>query len=187
MTVRLSAFHPEPTLRRSAPSRRVECPLSAWTAKTDPDPLETFRRSAYCGASSGTAAMRHLMPALLTTACVLGGATDASACRMMVPRADELAQRAIILATVKRAERIESPGWNTWRIVAERALDGESEDRAAFEFTTTLSSSGCGQTPLPPSGERWVLYLDRAGMGEVLRAFPLDYVKDYDVRLADVR
>ena len=131
--------------------------------------------------------MRHLLPAILTAACVLGAATDALACRMIVPRADELAQRGIIIATVIRAERIEAPGWNTWRIVAEQALGGARGGDRPFEFTTTLSSSGCGQTPLPPAGERWVLYLDHSDMSEVLNAFPLDYVKDYDVRLGDVR
>jgi hypothetical protein len=105
---------------------------------------------------------------------------------MIVSRADDLRHRAIIIASVARAERIEAPGWNTWRIVAGQAMEGErGEDRPAFEFTTTLSSSGCGRTPLPPTGERWVLYL--ANMSEVLDAFPLDYVKDYDARLADVR
>ena len=132
--------------------------------------------------------MRPLLPALLTAACVLGAATDAMACRMRVPRADELAQRAIIIANVKHAERVEAAGWNTWRIVAERDSDVEPGDgRLKFEFTTTLSSDGCGQTPLPPAGEQWVLYLDQADAGQVLDAFPLDYVKDYDARLADVR
>ena len=132
--------------------------------------------------------MRPLLPALLTAACMLGAATDALACRMRVPRADELAQLAIIIANVKHAERVEAPGWNTWRVVAEHAQDVEhGVDRPTFEFTTTLSSDGCGQTPLPPAGERWVLYLDQADASEVLDAFPLDYVKDYDVRLSDVR
>ena len=104
---------------------------------------------------------------------------------MIVPRPDVLTQRTIIIVSVKRAERIEAPGWNTWRIVAEQASGGET--KISFEFTTTLSSSGCGQTRLPSTGERWVLYRDQADMSEVLGAFPLDYVKDYDVRLADVR
>jgi hypothetical protein len=132
--------------------------------------------------------MRPLLPALLAAAFVLVAATDALACRMRVPRADELAQRTIIIAAVKHAERVDAPGWNTWRIVAEITPEVErSVDRSTFEFTTTLSSDGCGQTPLPPAGERWVLYLDQADTGGVLDAFPLDYVKDYDVRLADVR
>jgi len=130
--------------------------------------------------------MRHLLPALLVAACVLGSATDALACRMRVPRADELAQRTIIVATVRHAERVEAPGWNTWQVVAEITSEEQSVNRSTFEFTTTLSSDGCGQTPLPPTGERWVLYLDQADTSEVLDAFPLDYVKDYDLRLADV-
>lgn len=129
--------------------------------------------------------MRSLLPALAIAACVLGAATDALACRMRVPRADELAHRTIVMATVKHAERVEAPGWNTWRVVAEHVADAEG--RPTIEFLTTLSSDGCGQTPLPPAGERWVLYLDQVGTGEVLDAFPLDYAKDYDGRLADVR
>lgn len=128
--------------------------------------------------------MRPLLPTLLTAACVLGAATDALACRMRVPRADDLAQRTIVIATVKHAERVEAPGWNTWRVVAEHVSDAEG--RPTFEFLSTLSSDGCGQTPVPPAGERWVLYLDHVGAGEVLDAFPLDYAKDYDGRLADV-
>lgn len=132
--------------------------------------------------------MRHLLLVILTTACFLGATTDALACRMKVPRPSELAARVIIIATVKDAERIESPGWNTWRVVVEPVSNGERiEDRPTFEFTTTLSSSGCGQTPLPPTGERWVLYLDQSDLSVVLDAFPLDYVKAYDLRLADVR
>lgn len=132
--------------------------------------------------------MRPLLSALLAAACMLGAATDALACRMKTPRADELAQRTIIIATVRHAERVEAPGWNTWRIVAEITSEVEqSVNRSTFEFTTTLSSDGCGQTPLPRAGERWVLYLDQADTSEVLDAFPLDYVKDYDLRLADVR
>jgi len=87
---------------------------------------------------------------------------------------------------VRHAERVEAPGWNTWQVVAEITSEEQSVNRSTFEFTTTLSSDGCGQTPLPPTGERWVLYLDQADTSEVLDAFPLDYVKDYDLRLADV-
>lgn len=128
-----------------------------------------------------------LLSALLA-ACVLLAATDAAACRTRVPRPAELAQRAIVVATVTRAERVEVVGWNTWRIVAERAPNaGGGAHRSTFEFTTTLSSDGCGRTPLPPAGERWVLYVDQARPGEVLDAFPLDFAKEYDPRLADIR
>ena len=137
----------------------------------------------WCG-SLGVPAMRLVLPALLTAVCVLGAATDALACRMRAPRPDELAQRTLVIATVKHAERVEAPGWNTWRVVAEHVPDAEG--RPTFEFLTTLTSDGCGQTPLPPAGERWVLYLDQVA-GEVLDAFPLDHAKDFDGRLADVR
>lgn len=128
-------------------------------------------------------ALRPLLPALLS-ACVLLAATDAVACRTRVPRPAELAQKAIVMATVTQADRVDVVGWNTWRIVAE--ADGAAA-RSTFTFTTTLSSDGCGRTPLPPAGERWVLYVDQARPGEVLDAFPLDFAKEYDPRLADIR
>ncbi|MFA7261586.1 MAG: hypothetical protein WC068_01075 [Caulobacter sp.] len=132
--------------------------------------------------------MRLLFPALFAATIVLGTATDAMACRMRMPRADDLGQMAFITATVAHAERVEAPGWNTWRVIAETTSDaGRSEGRSTFDFTTTMSSDGCEQTPLPPKGERWVLYLDRADSTKVLDAFPLAYVKAYDARLADVR
>jgi len=132
--------------------------------------------------------MRLLLPALFVATLVLGSATDAMACRMRMPRPDNLAQMAFTTATVTHAERVEAPGWNTWRVIAETTSNvGGSAGRSTFDFTTTMSSDGCGQTPLPPEGERWVLYLDRGDPTKVLDAFPLAYVKAYDVRLADVR
>lgn len=132
--------------------------------------------------------MRLLLPAMLAATIVLGTATDAMACRERIPRPDDLAQLAFIAVTVTYAERLESPGWNRWRVIAETTSNGGgSEGRSTFEFTASLSSDGCGQTPLPPKGERWVLYLARGDSTKVLDAFPLAYVKAYDARLADVR
>lgn len=126
--------------------------------------------------------------AAFTVAAVLGVATEASACRQRVFREGELAQHTtLVIATVKTAERLETPGWNTWRIVAESPPDDGASGPLTYEFTTALSSNGCGQTPLPPAGERWVVYLDRTGSTTVLDAFPLEYARPYDARLSNLR
>ncbi len=130
--------------------------------------------------------MRHLLSAMIALACLLG-ATEALACREAYPRSDELAQRRIVFATVLGAERLESVGWNKWRVVAERTGASEAtEDGFTYEFTVTLSSAGCGERPLPPKGERWVLYVDQGDLRKVLDAFPLTYARSFDARLADV-
>ena len=132
--------------------------------------------------------MRPLLPALFFATIALGSATDTMACREIMPRPDDLAQMAFTTATVTHAERVDAPGWNKWRVVAKTTPNvGGAAGQSTFDFTTTMSSAGCGQTPLPPEGERWVLYLDRADPTKVLDAFPLAYVKAYDARLADVR
>ncbi|MBX3480473.1 MAG: hypothetical protein KF842_08730 [Caulobacter sp.] len=131
--------------------------------------------------------MRFLLSAMFAATVVLGTATDAMACRERIPRADDLAQRAFIAVTVTHAEPLGTPGWNTWRVIAEATPNGGGqEDRSTFEFTAGLSSDGCGQTPLPPTGERWVQYLKEGDSTKVLEDFPLDYVGTYDARLADV-
>jgi hypothetical protein len=128
--------------------------------------------------------MRHLLTGLLSAACALAVATDALACREFVPRADKLAAMAPVMVTVTHSERLDTPGWNTWRVTAH--ADGSAAP-ATLQFMAALSSDGCGQTPLPPAGERWVVYLDRADSSNVLQAFPIDYVREYDVRLTAVR
>lgn len=132
--------------------------------------------------------MRFLPLTLPFAALMLGIATEASACRQLQPQLEELAQRTIVLATVTSSERVEPSDRYRWRIVAEESSDVRiREAPASFDFMTRLYVGGCGEIPLPPAGERWVLYLDQADMSEVLDAFPLDYVKDLDARLADVR
>jgi hypothetical protein len=130
--------------------------------------------------------MRALLLTLPFAVLALGTATDASACRKIQPRPEELAQREAIVATVISSERVEPSDWYGWRIVAEGTFGGEEEGRRSFDFKTRLYFGGCGEIPLPPAGERWVLYLDRADTSEVLDAFPLDDVKDLDARLAGV-
>ena len=132
--------------------------------------------------------MRPLLLTLPFAALVLGAATEASACRKLQPQLEELAQRTIVLATVTSSERVEASDRYAWRIVAEDTSDVEpGEGRTSFDFMARLYVGGCGEIPLPPAGERWVLYLDQADTSEVLDAFPLDYVKDLDERLVGVR
>ncbi|KQS55625.1 hypothetical protein ASG17_06035 [Brevundimonas sp. Leaf363] len=94
----------------------------------------------------------------------------------------------VVLAGVTSAERLPSQGWNVWRVWAEKQADIQrSGGPATFEFGAALSSTGCGQTPLPPPGELWVLYLSADGQAEVIEAYPLEYVRRYDPRLSEVR
>lgn len=126
---------------------------------------------------------------LVAVVVVLAAAPAALACREVVPRAEELAAHATpVIATVTIAERIDTPGWNTWKIGAvETGVAQGVSAPAAYEFIATLSSDGCGQTPLPPVGEKWALYIERARSLEVGEAYPLEYVREYDERLANVR
>lgn len=126
---------------------------------------------------------------LASLVMALASAPAALACREIVPPADELAMHAApVIATVKTAERVDNPGWNTWKISADdiAATPGVSAPDT-FEFLSTLSSDGCGQTSLPPVGEKWVLYFGRGGSLKVRQAYPLEYVRQYDSRLADIR
>ena len=123
--------------------------------------------------------------ALLTAALCFAIATPAHACRMLVPRPADLAEiKRVVLASIESSARLERRGWNTWRITARgsRNLDGSPNSRR-YEFTVTLGSNGCDNI-LPPRGERWALYLGDSPNGGVLQAFPLDYVRDDDPRLA---
>lgn len=128
-----------------------------------------------------------LLAAALATG--LGFAAPASACRTRVPKPTELAgYKLVMLASVQSAVRLDSPGWNSWRVTArgERTLAGSLRP-TRYTFNATLSSSGCGLTPLPPAGERWVVYLHPKHPDRVIDAFPLDLVRSIDPRLANVR
>jgi hypothetical protein len=115
-------------------------------------------------------------------------APAALACREVVPRAEALAAYpAPVIATVTLAERVDSPGWNTWRIGAVTAgVEEGASARVTYDFSATLSSDGCGLTELPPVGEKWVLYIAQADSSEVEEAYPLDYVREYDARLENI-
>ena len=118
----------------------------------------------------------------------LVGAPAALACREVVPREASLAAYPTpVIATVTLAERVDSPGWNTWRISAVAAGDEpRASARATYDFLATLSSDGCGLTDLPPVGEKWVLYIAQSDPSDVEEAYPLAYVREYDARLENV-
>lgn len=111
---------------------------------------------------------------------------------MVQPSALGLGQyETVVLASVTHAESIENPGWYTWRMTAQAIETIRGEPVASsYAFTSTLYSNGCGfwsPVQAPPAGERWVLYLGSPDASQVSRAFPLDYVRDHDPRLADIR
>lgn len=130
-----------------------------------------------------------LMAAAATVLATTGLANSALACRYLVPRAEQLATyEGRVLATVTSAERVENPGWNTWTVHAASISPSEAvQGPAEFTFSVTLSSDGCGQTPLPPAGEVWVLYFTKIGSSQVARAFPLDYLAMHQVPLPDLQ
>ncbi|QLC21224.1 hypothetical protein HFP51_02890 [Parasphingopyxis sp. CP4] len=113
--------------------------------------------------------------------------TGALACRMQVPNGERLVEYpVIVLASITFAEGVDTPGWNTWQLTAQLSQSnaGLSGD-FVYHFNVTLSSTGCGQAELPVRGDRWVLYLDDANSSNVQRAYPLNYVRSHDARLAD--
>ena len=115
-------------------------------------------------------------------------ASIANACRQRVPQAQELSRyENVLLVTVQSSVRIKNPGWNTWQITAKKAqvVKGSSKF-SLYSFTTTVSSNGCGKAKLPNVGENWVIYVDRKKRQKVMEAFPLNYVREYDHRLANL-
>ena len=126
---------------------------------------------------------------LLATVWALSSTSPAVACRTVVPNSAELSRHEnIALVSIQAATRLENPGWNTWRVTA-RTLDAIAGSTRPQDhtFVTTQSSDGCGLTPLPPRGERWIIYFSASAHDEVLAAYPLTLVREYDARLADVR
>lgn len=128
----------------------------------------------------------------LTTAALLAAALavtqPAHACRLYAPRTSELAAHTIVVvATIESATRVPSTRWNSWSMTARKlkAIAG-SPMAGPYSFQATLSSSGCGETPLPVRGEKWVLYLNRSGR-EVTQALPLALAKEHDPRIRGIR
>src|SRR3982751_4447961 len=133
--------------------------------------------------------------AAIALLCSLGLSVPAYACKAKGP---DVVLRAnydlVVLASVQSAERTANPEYpkdqnpNIWKITAKgtQSVAGKSELKT-YIFTTYMYSEGCGRVPLPSTGERWVLYLDRKQPGTVMDALPLDIVRDHDPRLKNIR
>lgn len=134
--------------------------------------------------------MRHpLIPLATLVVGFTAFSPHASACRQRVPTTAQFAEFEVaVLAQVTGAERLESPGWNTWRVNADRISESDNwTGPTSYTFNVTLSSDGCGRTELPPVGEVWVLFFAEAGSGEVQDALPRDYLDEFEVVLPEVR
>ena len=131
----------------------------------------------------------HWILGVLTAVATMSVASSALACRTIVPKASELAtHKNLVVAGIDAAERLENSGWNTWRLTARKLnVVAGRPGPVAYTFSTTQSSDGCGITPLPLKGEKWVIYPDASDPDKVLAAFPLSLARDYDPRLATVR
>ena len=132
---------------------------------------------------------------LIALLCSLGLSVPAYACRAKVPEWVLLAKYdLVVLASVQSSERTSNPQYpkdqnpNVWKISLKgmQTIVGKSELNS-YTFTTYLYSEGCGRVPLPLTGERWVLYLDRKQPGTVMDAFPLELVQNDDPRLKGIR
>jgi hypothetical protein len=125
----------------------------------------------------------------LAVATIFGMPSSAWACRTLVPNNDRIAEHnGVVVVAIKTGARLNGPGWNTWRLRARRlAVVAGSGGRKEYSFITAQSSDGCGRTPLPPEGEKWVIYFDSFAPEEVVEAFPLSLVREHDPRLANVR
>ncbi|MFL9842229.1 hypothetical protein ABS767_14750 [Sphingomonas sp. ST-64] len=97
------------------------------------------------------------------------------------------ARTIIVIAAIEDAERLSSVGWNRWSMTARKlkTIRGAQSEKS-YSFQATLSSSGCGETPLPTRGERWVLYFSSSD-GAVSEALPLALAKEHDPRLKGIR
>jgi hypothetical protein len=115
--------------------------------------------------------------------------SEARACRMVVPKDVELAGfEGVVVVSVQSSTRLEHVGWNTWSIESSRARTiAGTQSQRHYTFSTTQSSDGCGITPLPKKGDKWIVYLDASMPTTVVRAFPLSLAREHDPRLARVR
>jgi hypothetical protein len=126
---------------------------------------------------------------LLAIASAIGAPSSAWACRTLVPNDVEIARHdGVVVVAVLTGTRLKNPDWNVWRLTTRtvKTIAG-SVKLPKYTFTTTQSSGGCGMTPLPPAGEKWVVYSDHSAPGRVAEAFPLPLARQHDPRLANVR
>lgn len=121
----------------------------------------------------------------LSILLLASASNQAMACRLLSPTQHQLAAHTFVLVTVKSSERPDPDNDYTWKIVAERRL--ASGSGTTFTFETTQALGACGDIPLPPVGQRWVLYLEHPGSQKVAVALALKNAKDIDRRLAGLR
>lgn len=115
-----------------------------------------------------------------------GLASPAFACRIRTIQPQTLRDYPVaVVATIRSAERNETPGWNSWRLEAEERLPADSPATPRhYVFTSSMSSSGCGESS-SPLGEAWVVYLAAPDAAETLDAWPLSFARTFDSRLTD--
>ena len=127
--------------------------------------------------------------ALLAIVTAITIPSSAWACRTIVPNNVRIAGHyGVVVVAILTGTRLKSPGWNTWRLTARRlkTVAGPVSPQK-YTFSTAQSSDGCGVTPLPGTGEKWVVYSDHSAPGRVVEAFPLSLAREHDRRLANVR
>lgn len=93
----------------------------------------------------------------------------------------------VVIVTIRSGVRQDQPGWNTWTLSARKTkVVAGVNSRRVYKFTTTQGSDGCGKTPLPPKGQKWVIYYRQGEPERVANAYPLSLVREHDPRLANV-
>jgi hypothetical protein len=125
---------------------------------------------------------------MFAMATIIATPSSAWACRTLVPNDTGIAGHGgVVVVAIQTSARLNSVGWNTWKLRARRIkLVAGPASRKEYSFSTTQSSDGCGRTPLPPTGEKWVIYFDPSAPEKVVEAFPLSLAREYDPRLANV-
>jgi hypothetical protein len=102
-------------------------------------------------------------------------APQASACREYSPTEEQLAELPVIInVTVLRAEKVESPDLQVWRIVAQGHREPDAPP-SEFEFYAALATASCPRLPLPKPGDPWILRLTDPASTEYDTAYPLGY------------
>jgi len=123
-------------------------------------------------------ARRRALAVGASLALVAATAPQALACREYSPTEEQLAELPVIInVTVLRAETVESPDLQVWRIVAQ----GHREPGAPlseFEFDAALATANCPRLALPKPGDPWILRLTDPASTEYDTAYPQNYSQE---------
>lgn len=118
--------------------------------------------------------------------CALAAPMQAQACRVEVPQGLSSFQDAVVVS-VESSKRLSRTPFNVWRIQAKpKLVIAGSPSAEAYEFRSVIGRNGC-RNDRPKRGALWILYLREGAADGVDSAYPLDYVRAYDARLAAVR